>query len=196
MRTRWIIDFDGCVVPTLKTLIEDIGVEFGINTNFDLINDITDFWKTIPPPIIKWAWSDKVFDNRQFLDKMKPHPYVIETIHELLDMQCPVVIVTDRPRRHIAWVKEWLARYDIYVPVVSSEDRNENKVAYVSEYEITTVVEDNAATSVAYLAEASVKKLFLFTVPWNKSVYLQVPAERLDSWGDLLDRIITEKESG
>lgn len=195
MRTRWIIDFDGCIVPTLKTLVEEINTEFGTNYNTDVISNVTDFWKTVPLHVIKWAWSDEVFDTQQFLRKLKPYPHFVDVVHELLGIQCPVIIVTDRPERHVPWIKDWLAEYDIYVPVVSSEEKSENKVAFVADYQITTVVEDNANVSVAYLSETSVQKLFFFTTPWNKSVMIQHPAERLDSWGDLLDRIQEEKEA-
>lgn len=193
MRTRWLIDFDGCICPTLNTMVELLNTEFGTSFTTEGVADITEFWKSVPEPLMHWAWSDKCFDSPAFLDRMRPFPGSLETIQSLLDLECPVVIVTDRPRRHLPWVRNWFARHNLVLPIVSSESRNDNKVAFVGEYQITTVVEDSAAHAAHYLTE-SIQKLFLFTTSWNKRVVLVPPAERLDSWTDLHARIKEEHD--
>lgn len=193
MRTRWLIDFDGCIVPTLVTLIDRVNSEFGTSFSLDKVTDLQEFWKSIPEPYVQWAWSTKCFDNNNFLKKLMPYPMVLETIQLLLDTECPVVVVTDRPQQHVAWIRSWLYERGLIVPVVSSESRNENKTIFISEYSITTVVEDSFTQAIQFAAEP-IQKLFLFSMPWNRRVSLTSPVERLDSWVDLYSRIKEERQ--
>jgi len=191
MRTRWLIDFDGCIVPTLSTLVERINSEYDTSFTLNNVQDITEFWTTVPEPLVQWAWSQRCFDNPTFLDNVEAYPHAIDSIQALLNAQCPVVIVTDRPTRHLPWLRRWFAERNLVLPVVSSESRNENKIAFVSEYQITTVIEDSATHATQYLAEP-IQKLFLFSTPWNRRFSLTPPAERLDSWTDLYSRVKEE----
>lgn len=194
MRTRWLIDFDGCIIPTLTTLVERINQEYKTSFTLDNVTDITEFWKTVPEPFVQWVWSPKCFDTPEFLERIQAYPSAIETIQALLDMQCPVVVVTDRPSRHLPWVRSWFAERNLILPIVSSESRNDNKTAFVSEYHITTVIEDSQTHASQYLNEP-IQKLFLFTTPWNRRASVSYPAERLEAWTDLYDRIKEEHAS-
>lgn len=191
MRTRWLIDFDGCVIPTLSTLVERINSEYETSFTLNNVQDITEFWTTVPEPLVQWAWSARCFDNPTFLDRVEAYPHAIESIQALLNAECPVVIVTDRPVRHLPWIRKWFAERNLVLPIVSSEARNDNKTAYVAEYQITTVIEDSASHAAQYLTEP-IQKLFLFSTPWNRRVSLTPPAERLDSWTDLYSRVKEE----
>lgn len=191
MRTRWLIDFDGCVIPTLSTLVERINSEYETSFTLNNVQDITEFWTTVPEPLVQWAWSARCFDNPTFLDRVEAYPHAIESIQALLNAECPVVIVTDRPVRHLPWIRKWFAERNLVLPIVSSEARNDNKTAYVTEYQITTVIEDSASHAAQYLTEP-IQKLFLFSTPWNRRVSLTPPAERLDSWTDLYSRVKEE----
>lgn len=192
MRTRWLIDFDGCLVPTLVTLVSRINKEFDTSFSLDNVLDIQEFWKSVPEPYVHWAWSEKCFDNESFLRTMEAYPMAVETIRLLLELRCPVVVVTDRPARHVPWIREWLFRRKLMLPVVSSETRNENKTFFVSEYQITTVVEDSPTHASQFIAEP-IQKLFLFSTSWNKKVSVNPPSERLESWSDLYNRIKEEQ---
>lgn len=191
MRTRWLIDFDGCIVPTLTTLIDRINNEFKTTFTLEGVTDITEYWKTVPEPFVTWAWSPKCFDNEKFLRSVNAYPHAVETIQLLLDTQCPVVIVTDRPARHLPWVREWFAERNLILPVVSSETRNDNKMAFVNEYKITTVIEDSPTHAAQYINEP-IQKLFMFTTPWNKRATVPYGGERLELWADLYNRIKEE----
>jgi uncharacterized HAD superfamily protein len=191
VRTRWLIDFDGCVVPTLPTIFDKLNQEFDTSFILDNVSDMTEFWGTVPEPLVKWAWSSKCFDSPKFLETIRPHTHSVETIQALLDMECPVVIVTDRPQRHLVWVREWFSKHNLILPVVSSETRNDNKVAFVSEYQITTVIEDSQGQAAKYLNEP-IQKLFLFSTPWNRRASISYPAERMETWTELYERIKEE----
>jgi hypothetical protein len=191
MRTRWLIDFDECIVPTLTTMVSRLNAEFGTTYSGETLLDLTEFWKSVPEPFVNWMWSPRCFNTPSFLDDLTPHEWSIETIQALLDLRCPVVIATDRPIKHLPWVRKWLAERNVVVPVVSSESRGDSKTPFIEEFKITTVIEDYPVQAAQFLTEP-IQKLFVYTSPWNRRVSLTAPAERLDSWADLYERIKEE----
>lgn len=192
MRTRWLIDFDGCVTSTLAGLLNGINQRFGRDYSLLDVTDPNTFWTELPEPFVKWVWSDQCFDRPAFLEDLPPNPGAVDALHALLATECPVVIVTDRPVRHVPWIRQWFVQYDLILPVVSSETRSEDKSVFIDEYRITTVIEDSPTHAALYLQHPGVQKLFLYDAPYNWRITPTHPAERLRGWEDLTTRIQEE----
>lgn len=192
MRTRWLIDFDGCISNTMKGLLNGLNDRFKMSYSIEQVTDVAEFWTSIPEPFVKWVWGPGCFDQPGFLDRMEPNPGAIDAVHALLDTECPVVIVTDRPQNHLPWISAWLARHDIIVPVVSSADHDNDKTKFVDEFDITIVVEDSPLHVSQYLSQHRLQKIFLYTAPWNAHLTTVSPVERLPAWAALTARIQEE----
>lgn len=192
MRTRWLIDFDGCLCSTMNGLLTGLNERFATTYTLAQVTDVAEFWTSVPEPFVKWVWGPGCFDQPAFLDRMEPNPGAIDAIHALLATDCPVLVVTDRPAAHLPWVAAWLARHDVIVPVVSSADHDNDKSRLVEEYEISIVVEDSPLHASQFLQLARLQKLFLYTMPWNAALATVPPVERLSAWPHLTARIHEE----
>lgn len=193
MRSRWLIDFDGCIVNSRVHMLSRINTTFGTKYTKEMMTSNTDFWKdTVLAPHRTWAWSDSCFDSEIFLRDVQPNKGIIEMMQLLLNARCPLFVVTDRPRRHISWLARYLAERQVVCPIVSSEDDEFDKTMTAARLSITTVADDAPPQATAYLSLPSITKIFLYDQPWNASFICADSIERVTDWTLLSARIRTE----
>lgn len=193
MRTRWLFDFDGCIVNSHAILIDRINGMFGTGYHTGMIEKLNTFWRDeVLTPHRRWAWSDSCFDREEFLKRAEPNDGVIEAMQLLLSLGNPVFVVVDRPQYHVPWVARFLARHDVVVPVLNTYDYELERSKVVDAYGITTVVDDDAVQIPAYLAQPTVDRVFFWEQPWNTHYTCQEPIERLSSWGPIITRMKEE----
>lgn len=193
MRTRWLIDFDGCIVNSRVHMVERVNKQFGTGYTKDMMTDSTTFWNDdVLPAHRAFALSESCFDNEKFLQQVQPVPGVIELLQLLLLAKAPVFIITDRPNRHLPWLARYLADRHVVCPIVSSQDDEYDKARTAVRLDVTTVADDIPGKIVSYLAVPSITKLFVYDQPWNKGFLTLDPVERVTNWSTIAARIRTE----
>lgn len=193
VRTRWLVDFDGCIANSRLRMLDRVNERFGTGYTKEMMTDASSFWKDeMLPPHRSWAWSTGCFDNEKFLDDVPPNPGVIELLQLLLAAKAPVYIVTDRPPRHVPWLARYLAHLHVVCPIVSSEEDEYDKAKTAIRLGITTVADDHPGQIAAYLAVPTISKIFLYQQPWNKNFLVLDPVERVTNWSTVSARIRKE----
>lgn len=193
MRTRWLIDFDGCIANTRVHMVERVNERFGTGYTKEMMTDAIDFWQhTMLGPHRTWAWSESCFDREDFLSRVQPNNGIIELIQLLLNQKAPVFVVTDRPTRHVPWLARYLADRQVVCPVVSTEEDDYNKLDTALRLNITTVADDNPSQVLQYTATPGINKVFLYDQPWNNAFFTADPVERVSNWATVSARIRKE----
>jgi len=167
------------------------------HTSFAEVNmmDLTEFWKeVVPEEMSHWGWGPDCFNRESFLDTLEPNDGVVDAIQLLLAADCPVVVSCDRPAHQVAWVARYLAKYEVVVPVYSTQECDGGKDALVEEFSITCLIDDSPASCMKQAEKRSTSTVFLYDAPWNKTAYLPLDSKvkRLHGWADLIDRIMEE----
>lgn len=193
MRTRWLIDFDGCIANSRLHMLDRVNEQFGTGYTKEMMTDASAFWKDeMLPPHRAFAWSESCFDSEKFLKRVPPNKGIIELIQLLLTAQAPVYVITDRPSRHVPWLARYLAERHVVCPIVSTEEDDYDKAVTAVRLNATTVADDMPGQISTYLSVPSITKIFLYEQPWNKTFLVLDPVERVSNWSTVGARIRKE----
>lgn len=191
--TKWLIDFDATLADTFLLQLDTINKKF--NTCYT--EDDFPTWSTedvLPPDIVEFMWSDKVFLSEEFQMAVRPVPHAILGVQKLMRCGDECMVVSDRPQALYEVTARWLAAHGLpNLPVIftrsvhSKSDQllsimTKSQIAYL--YRLTHVVEDSPHHSIALAERSYVDKVYLIDKLCNR--HIEHPKiQRIKTWEEV-----------